>query len=165
VRRVQAGLGVLAAAGLGLRLLTPHWTFYPAHAFFVNDPGDCGGRWAWVCLFLIALLEVEQRFAGAWRTSVPVRWVELFGTSSLSGYFFHEALIYYQVFGFSFATVWKDRCGWGEYALLLACILALTTVLAWVTDKVYRVLDAKTRPAVGRPLPAASGATFPAPGR
>jgi uncharacterized membrane protein len=165
VRRVQAGLGVLAAVGLLLRLLTPHWTFYPPHAFFVNDPGDCGGRWAWVCLILIALLEVEQRFAGAWRTSAPIRWVELFGTSSLSGYFFHESLIYFQIFGFSFATVWKDRCGWGEYALLVGCILALTTVLAWVTDKVYRVLDARTRPDVNRLSTSRPGATFQATGR
>jgi len=155
VRRVQAGLAALAAVGLGLRFLTPSWTFYPPHRFFVNDPGDCGARWFWVCLILIALLEVEQRFAGAWRKSAPVRWVELFGTSSLSGYFFHESLLYFQIFGFSFATVWRDRCGWGQYALLLAAILALTTVLAWGTDKVYRVLDAKTRPApTPPPVPA-----------
>lgn len=147
VRRVQAALLALAAVGLALRLLTPSWTFYPPHAFFVNDPGDCGGRWFYVCLILVALLEVEQRFPGDWRKRAPVRWVELFGTSSLSGYFFHESLLYYRIFGFSFATVWKDRCGWGEYTLLLAAILALTTVLTWGTDRLYRRLDAWTRPA------------------
>jgi hypothetical protein len=104
-----------------------------------------------VTLLVLALLEVETRFEGAWRTSLPMRWIDLFGTSSLAGYFFHEALIYYRVFGFSFATVWRDACGWPKYLLLLSCILALTTVLVWVTDRVYRALDAKTR----RPSPSA----------
>lgn len=165
VRRVQGALFALAAAGLALRFLSPGWTFYPPHSFFVNDPGNCGMRWLYVCLLLVGLLEVETRFAGAWRKSLPVRWVELFGTSSLAGYFFHESLLYYQVFGFSFATVWRDRCSWEKYALLLAALLALTTALVWVTDKVYRALDAKTRRAPPAPsLPAGQRHASPSAG-
>jgi uncharacterized membrane protein len=166
VRRVQLALGLLAGVGLLLNAWTPGWTFYPPHDFFVNDPGNCGHRWFFVCAILIVLLEVETRFAGAWRTSLPIRWVELFGTSSLAGYFFHESLLYYRVFGFSFAALWKDGCGWGKYALLLGCLLALTTTLVWVTDKVYRFLDAKTRPErPRRPDPAGLGTPGLAEGR
>jgi uncharacterized membrane protein len=139
---------ILLGLGAALWALGPVWQgLYPPHNFFVTDPANHGRRWVWVTGLLLVLLEVETRYPGPWRESLPMRWIDLFGTSSLAGYFFHEALIYYRVFGFSFAAVWRDACGWPKYLALLACLLALTTVLTWITDRVYRVLDAKTKPA------------------
>ena len=41
-------------------------------------------------------------------------WVQLLGTTSLAGYFFHEELIYFQLFGVSLAGAFRDRSGWGK---------------------------------------------------
>lgn len=158
VRRVQAWLLGLVAFGVVCHFGGPLWAHgYPPHSVGM-DPANHADRWALVSLALVALLELERRFQGDWRKSAPVRWVELFGTSSLSGYYFHQALLYYQVAGFSFATVWKDSCGWLEYGGLLCALLALTTGLVWVTDKAYKAIDAKRPRPPALSAPAPSGA-------
>jgi uncharacterized membrane protein len=133
----------LAAVGLALWIATPFVSaLYPPHDFWVTDPTNHARRWTQVCLIALALLAVEQRFAGAWRTSLPVRFVEVFGTSSLAGYFIHEMLLYYRIGGFSFERVWGNACDWPQYWLVLALLIACTFALTWLTDRIYRRADA-----------------------
>jgi hypothetical protein len=80
-----------------------------------------------------------------------VRFVELFGTSSLAAYFFHEMLLFYQVRGISLDVLFGERCGWWGYAGLTLCVIAATAVLTALTDRVYRALDRRTRPTTSSP--------------
>ncbi|HYR18196.1 MAG TPA: heparan-alpha-glucosaminide N-acetyltransferase domain-containing protein [Myxococcales bacterium] len=128
----------LLAAGVVLWLLTPQMTaIYPLHEFWVTNPANHARRWTQVCAVVLVLMAAE-RSQGRWRASAPVRFVEVFGTSSLAGYFFHQMLLYKQIGGFSFDAVWGKRCDWTQYALLTAVLIACTFVLTWVTDRVYR---------------------------
>jgi hypothetical protein len=81
-----------------------------------------------------------------------VRFLEIFGTSSLAAYFFHEMLLYYQVRGVSLAGIAGGKCGWLGYALLTAAVIGTTAVLAALTDRVYRWVDGSRR-TVSRPGP------------
>ncbi len=133
----------LTAAGIALWLLTPQVSaLYPPHEFWVTDPTNHARRWTQVCLIALALLAVE-RVPGAWNASLPVRFVEVFGTSSLAGYFIHEMLLYFHLAGFSFEVVWGNRCSWPRYAAVLALLIACTFVLTWLTDQLYRRADAR----------------------
>jgi uncharacterized membrane protein len=149
-------LGLLGVGGL-TALLAPVWLrLYPSHEFWVTDPANSAQRWAVVAVLILALMAVEARLPESWRTSAPVRFVELFGTSSLAAYFFHEMLLFYQVRGVSLDVLFGMRCGWWGFAGLTLCVIAGTAVLAWVTDRVYRVLDRQTRggrAALAPPLP------------
>jgi uncharacterized membrane protein len=128
----------LLALGIALWLLTPQLTaIYPPHEFWVTNPANHARRWTQVCAFVLVLMAAE-RSQGRWRTSAPVRFVEVFGTSSLAGYFFHQALLYKQIAGFSFDAVWGKRCDWTQYALLTVLLIACTFVLTWAMDRVYR---------------------------
>jgi len=120
----------LAAVGILLWIATPQVSgLYPPHDFWVTDPANHARRWTQVCLFATALLAVEQLWPGRWRTSLPVRFVEVFGTSSLAGYFIHEMLLYFHTFGFSFERVWGNKLDWPHYwpilILLIACTFAV----------------------------------------
>src|SRR5207248_7478706 len=75
------------------------------------------------------------------RTSAAVRFIEVFGTSSLAGYFLHEMLLYFHIFGFSFEVVWGNSCSWGKYLLVLSLLIAMTFALTWLVDRVYRKVD------------------------
>ena len=56
-----------------------------------------------------------------------VKFLVVFGTSSLSAYFFHEMLLYYPVLGlFSFAKFWRGATGPLEFAGLLMLLEAMT---------------------------------------
>ena len=135
-------LGGLAALGILLWLLTPQLTrLYPPHEFWVTNPANHARRWTQVSLFALVLLGLERRVAGSWRTSLPVRFVEVFGTSSLAGYFFHEMLLFFRIFGFSFEALWGQRLSWAGYVPVLSLLIAMTFVLAWLTDRLYRALD------------------------
>src|SRR5207249_1838501 len=81
----------------------------------------------------LALLAVEQGVPGNWRSSAPVRFVEVFGMSSLAGYFFHEMLLFFRIFGFSFESRWGKACSWPQYAALTALLAACTFALTWLT--------------------------------
>jgi len=144
VRKLVAGIGLGSAVAL---LLKPFWlAIYPPHAFWVTDPANTGARGIAVMALLLVLLQVEARVPAGARRS-PVVWlVELFGTSSLAAYFFHEMLIYYEIRGVSLARVAGGRCGWLGFATLTAVVIAATAVLSWVTDKIYRRLDRRSAP-------------------
>ncbi|MHB8872937.1 MAG: heparan-alpha-glucosaminide N-acetyltransferase domain-containing protein [Myxococcaceae bacterium] len=130
------GLLVLGAATWSAAPLFLQW--YPKHNFWVTDPANHGQRLFYVCLVVLGLLAFEHWARAGWRKSAPVRFVETFGTSSMAAYFFHEALLYYRVFGFSFQAWWGQSCGWGKYAALTALLIGMTYLLSLLTDRVYR---------------------------
>lgn len=147
-------LAGLTAAGIALWIATPQVAaLYPPHEFWVTDPANHARRWTQVCLIAVALLAVERYVRGGWRASAPVRFVEVFGTSSLAGYFFHEMLLFFRVGGFSFERAWGNSLSWPGYWPVLALLIACTFVLTWMTDQVYRRVDARisARPS---PVPA-----------
>lgn len=141
-RGAAAWLAILSAAGIAVWAATPWFTaLYPPHQFWVTNPANAARRWTQVCLFALVLLGLEQRVQGSWRESAAVRFVEVFGTSSLAGYFFHQALLFYRVFGFSFESRWGKSCSWPLYALLVGLLVACTFALTWLTDRLYQRLD------------------------
>jgi uncharacterized membrane protein len=132
----------LAAAGAALWAATPQLAaIYPPHHFWVTNPANAARRWTQVSLIALALLAVEQRWQGAIRASAPVRLIELFGTSSLAAYFFHEMLLFFRIFGLSFDRFFRDRCSWPQYWALLSLLLAMTYALTWLADRLYRRVD------------------------
>jgi uncharacterized membrane protein len=154
VRGTAVWLAALALAGIAVWVATPWFaTVYPPHQFWVTNPANAARRWTQVCLLALALLAVEQRLAGAWRSSAPVRFVELFGTSSLAAYFFHEMLLFFRIFGLSFDRFFRDRATWSQYWPLVALLIAMTCALTWATDRVYKRVD---RAVSAPPVPAAA---------
>jgi uncharacterized membrane protein len=135
-------LAGLAGAGILTWVATPWFAAaYPPHHFWVTNPANSARRWTQVCLLALVLLGLEQRVQGSWRESLPVRFVEVFGMSSLAGYFFHQALLFYRVFGFSFQSRWGESCSWPKYAALVGLLIACTFALTWLTDRVYQRVD------------------------
>src|SRR3954470_7836792 len=101
------------AIGILLWIFAPQVAgLYPPHEFWVTDPANHARRWTQVCVLAVALLAVERFVPGAWRTSRAVWFVEVFGTSSLAGYFVHEMLLFYRIVGFSFHSRWGDKLSW-----------------------------------------------------
>ena len=132
---VMVGLG---AVGLLLFELVPFFQrIYPPHEYAVSDPGNHGHRLLFVAALLLLLLVVEERVPGAWRSSRPIRFIELFGTTSLAAYFFHEELLFFQLFGHSLARHFRDACGWGGYGALLLLVWTLTALLVQATNALY----------------------------
>jgi len=162
-REMARWLVLLALVGAALWMATP-WvsSLYPPHNFWVTDPTNHARRWTQVSLVALVLLAIEQLFAGAWLTSWPVRFIEIFGTSSLAAYFLHEMLLFYRLFGvFSFDRFWRDRCSWPQYWALLTLLLGLTFALTWLVDKVYQRVDQRLSPrarTANPPAPKASAA-------
>jgi uncharacterized membrane protein len=147
-------LWTLVGSGLVTWLLTPLWLgLYPPHEFWVTDPANSAQRWMVVALLIFGLSALEKRMPASWWTSAPVRFVDLFGTSSLAAYFFHEMLLFYQVRGISLDVLFGQRCGWWGYTGLTVCVVAATAVLTALTDRVYQALDRRRRPT---PRPTAS---------
>ena len=148
VRRLTLGIGIGSVAAF---LLKPVWlAVYPPHAFWVTDPANTGARGIAVMAVLLLLLTVEARVPAGSRRSPAVWLLELFGTSSLAAYFFHEMLLYYEVRGVSLARVAAGRCGWAGFAALTIVVIAATAALAWATDRIYRRLDRRRS---RRPVP------------
>ncbi|MHB8420304.1 MAG: heparan-alpha-glucosaminide N-acetyltransferase domain-containing protein [Myxococcales bacterium] len=162
-RRLLAWLVALAALGWAVHLAPTLWErLYPPHAFWITDPTNHGNRWAIVCLLVLALLWLERRIPQGLATSAPLKVINVFATSSLAAYFFHEALLFKPLLGASFEGLWGNRCGWPLYWALTALLLTLTFGLSWLTDRAYRVYDrlvsgAATRPPVPGPLGAPTG--------
>ncbi|HEY1334261.1 MAG TPA: heparan-alpha-glucosaminide N-acetyltransferase domain-containing protein, partial [Myxococcaceae bacterium] len=149
VRRLAVAIGV---ASLVLWLLRPVWlAIYPPHAFWVTDPANTGARGISVMALLLVLLFLEARVPAGARRSPAVWVLELFGTSSLAAYFWHEMLIYYEVRGVSVVRLAGGRCGWAGFAGWVVVLIAGTALLSWLTDKVYRRIDRRGAP---RQLPA-----------
>jgi uncharacterized membrane protein len=137
-RGAAVWLAALAAAGIAVWWLTPWFAaLYPPHEFWVMNPANAARRWTQVSLAALVLLVVEQRMPGSWRESPPLRFVEVFGTSSLAGYFFHEMLLFFRIFGFSFEAGWGKSCSWPQYGVLTILVAACTFVLTWLTARVY----------------------------
>jgi uncharacterized membrane protein len=149
VRRLAVGITIGSIAAW---LLKPVWlALYPPHAFWVTDPANTGARGISVMALLLLLLAIEARTPVGARRS-PVVWLlELFGTSSLAAYFWHEMLIYYEVRGISVIRLAGGRCGWAGFAGWVGVLVAGTALLSWLTDKVYRRVDRRLGP---RPVPA-----------
>jgi uncharacterized membrane protein len=158
VRRVRWLLAGLVVSGVVIFFLAPVWLdVYPSHEFWVTDPANSAQRWMSVAVLIFGLMALESWMPERWRTSAPMRFVDLFGTSSLAAYFFHEMLLFYQVRGISLDVLFGKRCGWWGYAGLTVLVIAGTAVLTALTDLVYQALDAKTRPRPqGPPRPRAS---------
>jgi hypothetical protein len=98
-----------------------------------------------VAVLILGLMALEVRMPERWQKSFPMRFVNLFGTSSLAAYFFHEMLLFYQVRGISLDVLFGKRCGWWGFAGLAVCVIAGTAVLTALTDRVYQVVDGWTR--------------------
>jgi uncharacterized membrane protein len=144
VRRLALGIGLGSLVAL---LLRPVWlAVYPPHDFWVTDPANTGARGIPVMALLLVLLAIEARVPAGARRSPGVWLLELFGTSSLAAYFWHEMLIYYEVRGVSLVRLAGGRCGWAGFAGLVVLLIAVTALLSWVTDKVYRRLDRRGAP-------------------
>ncbi|XXF81188.1 heparan-alpha-glucosaminide N-acetyltransferase domain-containing protein [Myxococcaceae bacterium GXIMD 01537] len=142
---VRALLFLLALGIAGTLAADWLYSLYPPHKFFVTNPSNQAARMSWVCVALLGLLALEaRRFAHPAAASAPPsrvrRFVEVFGTSSLSAYFFHEALLFYRTFGLSFQRFWGDRSGWAQYAVLTVALIALTYLLCLAVDPAERAL-------------------------
>lgn len=110
---------------------------YGPHTPWVTNPANAAWRWVRVMVGLLGLIAVEQLIpqAAAWRVFTVLRG---FGQSSLAGYFFHQMLLYYRLFGvLSFYRFFGQACGWPVYWLLTGCLLALTYGLVKVNDRLY----------------------------
>lgn len=144
--KALVGLVVLGAVGAFAGDFL--YSLYPPHRFFVANPSNSGARFAWVCAVLLGLMWLEARVPAGAAPSRLRRFVEVFGTSSLSAYFFHEMLLFYRTAGvFSFQRFWGDKCDWPMFWLLLAVLIGLTYLLCIATDRVERVV----RPALRGP--------------
>ena len=136
-------LAGIAVIGILLWIFTAQVAgLYPPHEFWVTDPANHARRWTQVCAIGIALLAVERFVPGAWRTSLAIRFVEVFGTSSLAGYFIHEMLLYYRIRGLSFQAIWGEQLSWGGFVPVLGLLIAMTFAITWLIDQVYRRVDA-----------------------
>jgi uncharacterized membrane protein len=135
----------LAAAGILLWIFTAQVTaLYPPHNFWVTDPANHARRWTQVCVICIGLLAVER-----YLPKIPVWFVEVFGTSSLAGYFFHEMLLFFRIRGVCFEAIWGNRLAWAQYWPVLALLISLTFALTWITDRIYRWADSRIPAAAG----------------
>jgi hypothetical protein len=111
---------------------------------------DSAALTALLCVAIaIALLSMASGAPDRWKQSPPVRFVEVFGVSSLAGYFFHEMLLYFPFGPVSFYRLWGNRCGWAKYWLLTAALIGCTFVVVKGMDAVYRVYDRRVRALMG----------------
>ncbi|MGA9525994.1 MAG: heparan-alpha-glucosaminide N-acetyltransferase domain-containing protein [Myxococcaceae bacterium] len=134
--------GVAGAVWMAAPLLRE---VYPPHDFGTFNPAEHARRLTVIALVLLTLLHIDHRMP-ALAGTVPFKVLNVFGTNSLAAYFFHEALLYYPVFGFSFQAQWGYQSGWGQYAVLTLALIAVTFGLCWITDRVYRgVGELRTR--------------------
>jgi len=127
---------------------------YPPHEFWKTNPANHAQRWTQVCGVALLLIGAEQLWPA--RNAV-VRFVEVFGTSSLAAYFWHLNLLYYRYAGFSFEALWGQRSSWPRYWMLLALLIAGTFALTSVTDFVYQrwpLGRSRAAPLPARPPPA-----------
>ncbi|NMO13872.1 DUF1624 domain-containing protein [Pyxidicoccus fallax] len=150
----RALVGLMALGFAGMLAADFLYGLYPSHRFFVANPSNSATRFAWVCTVLLGLLWLEGRVPVGAAPSRARRFIEVFGTSSLSAYFFHEMLLFYQTGGvFSFQRFWGDRSGWLQFGVLLAALIVLTWLLCILTDRVERVVRPALRAAMERVRP------------
>jgi uncharacterized membrane protein len=142
-RELWLWLSGIVLLGLVCWALTPQLSAaYPPHEFWVTNPANSARRFTQVGGAALLLLGLE-RLRGARATPGWVRLLEVFGSSSLAGYFWHECLLFARVRGVSYHALFGDRVSWGVYGLLLLSLIGLTFALTWLTDRVYRAVDAR----------------------
>jgi Heparan-alpha-glucosaminide N-acetyltransferase, catalytic len=148
---VKVLVGLVVLGFVGMLAADFLYSLYPPHRFYVANPSNSAVRFAWVCTVLLVLLWLEGRVPAGTAPSRVRRFVEVFGTSSLSAYFFHEMLLFYRTFGvFSFQRFWGDKSDWPQYWLLLAALIGLTYLLCIATDRVERVVRPALRGWMGK---------------
>ena len=98
----SASLGI-CAAGIAIWIATPFFqSAYGAHDFWVTNPANCARRFTQVTGVALLLLALERVAGATLQRSIPIRFIEVFGTSSLAGYFYLESLLFYRIRGVSF---------------------------------------------------------------
>lgn len=136
-RAIAGSIGFLSATGAGL-YAAARWLLaaYPAGGYYlcVNH----AERWVLVLAFALVLSGLENGLRGRWQASAPMRFIEVFGTSSLAAYFGHEVMLYWPVIlGFSFHARFGDRLSWPAYAGMTLLLVGLTFVFSGAVGKVY----------------------------
>jgi uncharacterized membrane protein len=140
--RLTGVLWGLFGFALALRFAAPVFErVYPPHSL-VNDPSNHGERLVMVALMLLALRFLETRWGEGFRRVPPMRVVELFGTTSLAAYFFHQMILFLHVGHHSLKDHFENQAGWGFFGLLLVGVWAVTWALVWLTDRLYPRYDA-----------------------
>jgi len=86
---------------------------------------------------ILALLAAERFLPARATQGRVVRFLEVFGTSSLAAYFGHEVMLYKNLFGVCFNTLWGKSAGWPLYWILTAALIGLTFVFTWAVAKIY----------------------------
>jgi uncharacterized membrane protein len=128
---------VIALAALGgalwysaLKLMAiSHWQFWAT--------ANHAQRIVVVSGLILVLLAAERWLPEAVRRGRAVRFVEVFGMSSLAAYFGHEVMLFKNILGICFNTLWGRSAGWAQYWLLTASLIALTFVFTWAVAYVY----------------------------
>jgi uncharacterized membrane protein len=159
------GLVTMFAAGLTIALIGPGWAkVYHWDPWILSNAGERIWKVAAIALTLrgVELFGASQ----GWAMKNPLtRVLELYGTSSLSAFYFHITLLY----GFTAPLIrghyiafhplgdWLYKADWGAYWVLAILIIAATGVLCWAWDFVDVKLPwkkAKKKPEAA-PAPAA----------
>ncbi|HEY3449357.1 MAG TPA: heparan-alpha-glucosaminide N-acetyltransferase domain-containing protein [Myxococcales bacterium] len=107
----------------------PEWPWWAA--------ANHGQRVVVVSGLILAMLAAERFLPASEQRGKVVRFVEVFGTSSLAAYFGHEVMLFKNLFGVCFNTLWGKSAGWGLYWVLTAALIGLTFVFTWAVAKVY----------------------------
>lgn len=99
--------------------------------------GNHGQRIFVVALVLMGLLLLESWLSERWRQGLAARFVDTLGMSSLSGYFFHEMLLFGSFWGISLAGSARDQLGWGLFAVSWVGLVTATTLLIHGVEWIY----------------------------
>jgi hypothetical protein len=136
-------LGLLAALGAVLWFFSAELkAAYPPHNFWGTNPANAAERWVLVLGVLGVFLFFEKKVP-VFASTLPVRFIAVFGSSSMAAYFFHEMALFkpLPLIGFSFKKVWGGQADWPLYWVLTAAVIAWTFVCVRAMDRVYAKYD------------------------
>jgi uncharacterized membrane protein len=127
------GLGATGVAlwAWGGKLAGP----FPGRQWWLTE--NHGQRVVVVSALILLLLAAERWLPESVRRGRVVRFFEVFGTSSLAAYFGHEVMLFKNIFGYCFNTLWGKGAGWARYWILVAALIALTYVFTWIVAYLY----------------------------
>jgi uncharacterized membrane protein len=120
---------------------------YPPHNFWATNPANAAQRWTWV-LSLVAIFRVVETKVAFATTSKAAALLGTFGAASLSGYFFHEMLLYQRHVGV-FTKLFRGKLDFVTYWPVLALLVFAT----WLCVKAWDRLDPKVRALLSRRAP------------
>lgn len=109
-------------------------TVLPPATPYVSNHGQ---RIFMVALVLMGLLLLESWLSERWRQGLAARFVDTLGMSSLSGYFFHEMLLFGSFWGISLAGFARDQLGWGLFGVSWVGLVVATTLLIHGVEWIY----------------------------